>query len=58
MTQHRKLSKPWDETFKDVAADPEFRKAFLAEAVNLLLEDDLQTGKSTLRRFINNTLGF
>jgi DNA-binding phage protein len=53
-----RTSRPWDDTFTEVASDPEFRKAFLAEAVNLLLEGDFQTGKSTLRRFINNTLGF
>ncbi|CDN52880.1 Putative addiction module antidote protein [Neorhizobium galegae bv. officinalis bv. officinalis str. HAMBI 1141] len=38
--------------------DPAFRAALLSDAVELLLEGDLETGKSVLRDFINATIGF
>lgn len=38
--------------------DPEFRAALLSDAVELLLEGDLDAGKSLLRDFINATVGF
>jgi DNA-binding phage protein len=49
--------------FKDsikarVDADPAFRAALLSDAVELLLEGDVETGKSLLRDFINATIGF
>jgi hypothetical protein len=39
-------------------ADPAFREAMLAEAVDALLAGDLDVGKSLLRDFINGTIGF
>ena len=49
--------------FKDtvkarVERDPDFRAALLTEAVELMLEGDLDMGKSVLRDFINATVGF
>lgn len=38
--------------------DPAFRAALLSDAVEFLLEGDLETGKSVLRDFINATIGF
>jgi len=48
--------------FKDtlearVERDQGFREALLGEAVSLLLEGDVQTGKAILRDFINATVG-
>ena len=49
--------------FKDtvrarVQADPAFRTALLAEAVNAFLEGDVGTGKAVLRDYIKATVGF
>ncbi len=41
-----------------VQKDARFRRALLAEAVETLLEGDLDTGKSLLRDYINATIGF
>lgn len=41
-----------------VQADPAFRVALLAEAVNELLGGDVATGKAILRDYINATVGF
>ena len=38
--------------------DPDFREALLVEAVGLLLEGDVTTGKAVLRNYINATVGF
>lgn len=38
--------------------DPAFKAALLSDAIELLLEGDLDTGKSALRDFINATIGF
>ena len=38
--------------------NPEFRRALLKEAVGCMLEGDVDTGKSVLRRYINGTVGF
>ena len=38
--------------------DPAFRRALLAEAMNVLMEGDIDTGKSALRDYINATVGF
>lgn len=35
-----------------------FRRALLAEAVETLLEGDLDTGKALLRDYVNATIGF
>jgi DNA-binding phage protein len=41
-----------------VARDPAFKRALLAEAMNTLIEGDIDTGKSILRDYINATMGF
>jgi len=38
--------------------DPAFREALLVEAVELLLDGDVETGKAVLRNYINATIGF
>ena len=41
-----------------IQKDPRFRRALLAEAVETLLDGDLDTGKAMLRDYINATIGF
>lgn len=50
-------------SFKDfiksrVESDPEFRQALFQEAVQTLIEGDIDTAKSILRDYINATIGF
>jgi DNA-binding phage protein len=53
------LTREFKETVKARAQrDPEFRAALLTEAVELLLDGDLETGKAVLRDYINATVGF
>jgi len=53
------LTRDFKETIKARAEhDLEFRKALLIEAVDLLLEGDVDTGKAVLRNYINATIGF
>jgi DNA-binding phage protein len=53
------LTREFKETVKARAErDPRFRAALLKEAVELLLEGDLETGKAVLRDYINATVGF
>ena len=35
-----------------------FRRALLKEAVGCMIEGDVETGKSLLRKYINGTIGF
>ena len=35
-----------------------FRRALLKEAVGCMIEGDVETGKSVLRKYINGTVGF
>ena len=37
---------------------PQFRKALLREAIELMLSGDEQTGRAILRNYINATVGF
>lgn len=39
-------------------SDPGFRRALLQEAVERMLDGDVDTGKLVLRDYINTTLGF
>lgn len=39
-------------------ADPGFRHAYLKQVVDLFLEEDMETGKAMLRRYVNGTVGF
>jgi DNA-binding phage protein len=53
------LTREFKETVKARAErDSAFRAALLKEAVELLLDGDLETGKSVLRDYINATVGF
>ena len=53
------LTRDFKDTIKARAAvDPAFRMALLSEAIEILLADDLQSGKSILRDYINATIGF
>src|SRR5579864_5883383 len=38
--------------------DPAFRRALLAQAINVLIDGDIDAGKSVLRDYINATVGF
>ena len=38
--------------------DVAFREALLTEAIELLLADEIETGKAILRDYINATIGF
>ncbi len=35
-----------------------FRRALLKEAIGCMIEGDVETGKSVLRKYINGTVGF
>lgn len=53
------LTRDFKETIQArVRRDAAFREALLKEAIDCLLADDLETGKSVLRDYINATLGF
>src|SRR5258708_30370683 len=38
--------------------DPDFRQALLREAVERVINGDLETGKAVLRNYVNATVGF
>ena len=53
------LTREFKDTVKARAdRDPEFRQALLVEAVELLLDGDVETGKALIRNYINATIGF
>ncbi|MDB5987845.1 MAG: putative transcriptional regulator [Nevskia sp.] len=53
------LTRSFTETVKARAqADAEFRRELLREALETLLEGDLDVGKAVLRDYINATIGF
>jgi DNA-binding phage protein len=53
------LTRDFKDTVKDRAErDPEFRVALLEEALDALLNADLETGKVLLRDYVNATVGF
>jgi DNA-binding phage protein len=41
-----------------IKSDPEFRQALFQEAVQTLIEGDVDTARAVLRDFINATVGF
>ena len=50
-------------SFKDhikakIESDPKFRQALFQEAVQTLIEGDVDTARTVLRDFINATIGF
>jgi len=54
-----RLTRPFSESVKeDLDSGPEFRRALLAEAINSMVEGDVETGKIVLREYINGTIGF
>jgi len=53
------LTRKHSETMKeDLQASAGFRRALLAEAINSMVEGDVETGKAVLREYIKGTLGF
>jgi len=53
------LTRDFKETIRDrVENDPSFRSLLLREAIESLLEGDLDEGKAILRDYINATIGF
>lgn len=47
-----------DTVMKRAREDRTFREGLLTEAIECLLEDDLDTGKLLLRDYVNATIGF
>jgi DNA-binding phage protein len=41
-----------------IASDPAFAEALLSEAIETMLEGDVETGKAVLRDYIKATIGF
>jgi DNA-binding phage protein len=55
----RLLTVDFDDTVRDqLQRSPKFRRAYLREALSCMLDDDLETGRSLLRKYINATIGF
>ncbi len=53
------LSHDFKETIRARAQrDPEFRRVLLREAVECILNGDLESGKAVLRDYVNATSGF
>jgi DNA-binding phage protein len=53
------LTRDFRVTIRDRAQrQPEFRKALLREAIELMLSGDEKTGRAILRNYINATIGF
>ncbi len=53
------LTRDFRETIGERAGrDPEFRVALLTEALNLLFDGDIATGRNILATYINGTLGY
>lgn len=53
------LTTSFNETVrKKLQENAGFRRAFLREAIGCMIEGDVDTGKSVLRKYINGTIGF
>lgn len=53
------LTKDFRETIRERAQEePAFRRALLQEALELMLNGDIKTGKALMRNYINATVGF
>jgi hypothetical protein len=53
------LTKSFNDTVKARLERSEgFRRAMLREAVGCMISGDVETGKATLRNYINGTIGF
>jgi DNA-binding phage protein len=45
-------------TMERLAKKPSFRRAMLSEALNAMLDGEIDVGKSMLRDYVNGTIGF
>jgi hypothetical protein len=53
------LTKDFNETLREqLRKSAGFRRALLKEAVACMIQGDVETGKSVLRKYINGTIGF
>jgi hypothetical protein len=53
------LTKDFNETIREqLQKSAGFRRSLLKEAVGCMIEGDVETGKSLLRKYINGTVGF
>ena len=53
------LTRDFQETVKEMLdSSSGFRRELLREALNTMLEGDVDTGKAVLRSYINGTIGF
>lgn len=52
------LTRDFRETVMEQLRRPGFRREFLREAMNCMLEGDIETGKVALRDYVNGTIGF
>ena len=52
------LTRDFQETVNELLQKPGFRRELLREAMNTMLEGDIETGKAVLRRYVNGTIGF
>ena len=53
------LTRSFNETIKEqLQRSRGFRRALLKEAIGCMIEGDVDTGKSVLRKYINGTIGF
>ncbi|UWZ83011.1 helix-turn-helix domain-containing transcriptional regulator [Occallatibacter riparius] len=53
------LTKDFNETVKEkLQKSGAFRRALLKEAIQCMIDGDLETGKSVLRKYVNATVGF
>jgi hypothetical protein len=55
----QRLTRPHSESVKeDLDSGPDFRRAFLAEAINAMVEGGVETGNAVLREYVKGTIGF
>jgi DNA-binding phage protein len=53
------LTRNFRDTVRERAQrDPKFRRALLEEAINAMIADDMELGRSIMRNYINATVGF
>jgi DNA-binding phage protein len=53
------LTRNFRDTVRDRAQrDAKFRRALLEEAITCMIADDMETGRSIMRNYINATVGF
>ncbi len=52
------LTRSFRESVMEELRDKEYRRAFLREAINDMIDGDLDSAKMVLREYINGTVGF